>query len=78
MLRINALILTVWLSTDRASQRLADRWRAASAEPERGDVPGWVMVTVMTAALVVFLLSVAKTPLGNAFRGAVSKVTGAN
>jgi hypothetical protein len=47
-------------------------------DEERGDVPGWVMVAVMTAALVVFLLSVAKTPLQTAFQNAISKVTGAS
>jgi hypothetical protein len=26
------------------------------AEPERGDVPGWVMIAVMSAALVVAIL----------------------
>lgn len=45
---------------------------------DRGDVPGWVMVAVMTAALVVFLLSVAKTPLQTAFQNAITKVTGAS
>lgn len=30
-------------------------WRLL-AEPERGDVPGWVMIAVMTAALVVAIL----------------------
>lgn len=78
MLRISTLILTVWLAAESAGERVAERWQAAAAEPDRGDVPGWVMVTVMTAALVVFLLSVAKTPLSNAFRGAISKVTGSN
>jgi hypothetical protein len=43
---------------------------------ERGDVPGWVLVTVMTAGLVVAIWSVAdgqlKTVLSNALRS-VSK-----
>jgi hypothetical protein len=33
---------------------LADRLRGD--DPERGDVPGWVMITVMTAALVLAIL----------------------
>src|SRR3712207_9105826 len=33
---------------------LADRLRGA--DPERGDVPGWVMITVMTAGLVPAIL----------------------
>jgi len=30
--------------------------RVAGRDPERGDVPGWVMITVMTAALVLAIL----------------------
>jgi hypothetical protein len=44
MLRINVLVLTGWLAAARAGERLADRWREARSEPDRGDVPGWVMV----------------------------------
>lgn len=40
---------------------------------ERGDIPGWVLVTVMTAGLVVAVWSVAdgqlKTVLTDALRG---------
>ncbi len=41
-------------------------------QEERGDIPGWVLVTVMTAGLVVAVWSVAdgqlKTVLTNALR----------
>ncbi len=30
--------------------------RVRGEDPERGDVPGWVMITVMTAALVLAIL----------------------
>ena len=30
--------------------------RVRGDDPERGDVPGWVMITVMTAALVLAIL----------------------
>ena len=30
--------------------------RARGEDPERGDVPGWVMIAVMTAALVLAIL----------------------
>ncbi|MDR7382010.1 hypothetical protein [Promicromonospora iranensis] len=43
---------------------------------ERGDVPGWVLVTLMTAGLVVALWAVAGPLLENAFRQAISSVTG--
>jgi hypothetical protein len=32
------------------------RVRRLLAQPERGDVPGWVMIAVMSAALVVAIL----------------------
>jgi hypothetical protein len=32
------------------------RFRQLLATPERGDVPGWVMIAVMTAALVLAIL----------------------
>ncbi len=43
---------------------------------DRGDVPGWVMITVMTAALVVALLAIAAPKLTDAFTHAISSITG--
>lgn len=45
-------------------------------DSERGDVPGWVLVTVMTAALVVALMAVAGPKLTSAFNKAISSVNG--
>jgi hypothetical protein len=45
-------------------------------DPERGDVPGWVLVTLMTAGLVVALWAIAGPMLENAFTQAISSVTG--
>ena len=45
-------------------------------DPERGDVPGWVMITVMTAGIVAALIVIAGPRLTSAFDSAVSKVTG--
>lgn len=50
------------------------RYRALE---ERGDVPGWVLVTLMTAGLVVALWTVAGPALTQVFTDAISKVTGA-
>lgn len=44
---------------------------------ERGDVPGWVMVTVMTAALVVMLLTVFRDKIKGIVDNALNSVTGA-
>lgn len=41
---------------------------------ERGDVPGWVMVTLMSAALVAGLLAIAGPALEGLFNQAMSKV----
>ena len=45
-------------------------------DPERGDVPGWVLVTLMTAGLVVLLWGVAGPALTNLFQQAISSVSG--
>ncbi|MFJ3956459.1 hypothetical protein [Arthrobacter sp. NPDC090010] len=42
---------------------------------ERGDVPGWVMVTLMTAALVALLLALAGPALESLFRQAIDTVS---
>lgn len=41
---------------------------------DSGDVPGWVLVTLMTAGLVVLLWAVAGPALKTIFNNAVSKV----
>ena len=49
---------------------------AATVESERGDVRGWVLVTLMTAWLVVLLWGVAGPALTNLFQQAISSVSG--
>jgi hypothetical protein len=41
---------------------------------ERGDVPGWVLVTVMTAGLVMVIWGVAEDQLRSMLSAALSKV----
>ena len=41
---------------------------------ERGDVPGWVMITVMSAAIVVALLGIARPQLGQMLQNALKSV----
>lgn len=64
-----------------ASQRVAAAGHArvveATSRRERGDMPGWVMITVMTATIVVALLLVARPALEGAFEDAIDRVTGA-
>jgi hypothetical protein len=54
---------------------LAARWR--EDDPERGDVPGWVMITVMTAALVLAILVPFRTAIVDAVSNALTSVTSA-
>lgn len=50
--------------------------RAARAEDgERGDVPGWVMITLMSAVLVAGILALAKPALEGLFNDAIGRVT---
>jgi len=46
------------------------------AVDDRGDVPGWVLVTVMTAGLVTALWIVADDQLRSIFSSALDRVTG--
>lgn len=41
---------------------------------ERGDVPGWVMITVMSAGLVALLTAIAGPELSSMLRDALSSV----
>ncbi|BDZ40880.1 hypothetical protein GCM10025865_01790 [Paraoerskovia sediminicola] len=52
------------------------RLRLAGIDGERGDVPGWVLVTLMTAGLVVALWAVAGPMLTDAFTQAIQGVSG--
>ncbi|MEJ6619903.1 MAG: hypothetical protein QNL06_04750 [Pontimonas sp.] len=47
-----------------------------SHETERGDVPGWVLITLMTAGLVVVIWSAAGPALSGVFEQAITRVTG--
>ncbi|WP_237687156.1 MULTISPECIES: hypothetical protein [Arthrobacter] len=45
-----------------------------SEDRERGDVPGWVMITLMSATLVAMILFLAEDALRNMFNAAIAKV----
>lgn len=51
-------------------------WRRRFDAPERGDVPGWVLVTLMTAGLVTVLWAVAGDRLVSLFVTAIEAVRG--
>jgi hypothetical protein len=54
---------------------VAARSRMVRGGPDRGDVPGWVLVTIMTAGLVAGLWAVAGDTLNDLFRDSISSVS---
>lgn len=66
---IHSLPTRLHLVADRLLSRAARR-------AERGDVPGWVLITLMTAGLVTALWVVAKGQLISMFQSALSSVKG--
>ncbi len=59
--------MTISMNKRLAAPQLAD---------ERGDVPGWVLITLMTAGLVVIIWSLAGPALSSVFEQAIQRVTG--
>lgn len=56
---------------------LTIRLRAAllpEADREHGDVPGWVMITLMSAVLVAAILTIARPALVSLFESAIAQV----
>lgn len=43
---------------------------------ERGDVPGWVLITLMTAGLVIIIWGLAGPALSSVFQQAIDRVVG--
>jgi len=56
--------------------RTATRRIASLLSHERGDVPGWVLITLMTAALVILIWALAGPALSQIFQNAIAKVSG--
>ena len=63
---------TVELMATVIAKRLAARF----AEDDRGDVPGWVLITLMTAGLVIIIWGLAGPALSAVFEQAIERVTG--
>jgi hypothetical protein len=55
---------------------LFGRLERRAGERERGDVPGWVLITLMTAGLVTILWTLAGAQLGALFTRAMNSVSG--
>jgi hypothetical protein len=59
----------------RAQARLVAALQDAY-DDERGDVPGWVLITLMTAGLVVVIWALAGPALAGLFERAIESVSG--
>lgn len=59
---LTELLLRSWLSA------------ASPRRDERGDVPGWVMVTVMTIGLAIAIFTFAEEPLKGLLSAAFNQV----
>lgn len=62
------------MQTSRIVARLTHLWYAGRRD--RGDVPGWVLITVMTAGLVSALWVFAGPALVDLFKNALGNVSG--
>jgi type VI protein secretion system component VasF len=75
MLRPGLLVLSLLAAAQarwgawKGTRRVDDRDR------QRGDVPGWVLVTIMTAAVVVVLIPFVGPVIAHAFEHAVNSVS---
>ena len=65
-MRLITLLLAAWAAVAA---------RLQGDDPERGDVPGWVMITVMTAALVLAILIPFREAIVTAVQNALDSVT---
>jgi hypothetical protein len=62
--------ILIWTQQTRRFFAARVAWLAG----ERGDVPGWVLITLMTAGLVVALWALAGPSLGQVFNQAITRV----
>ncbi len=60
--------------TARACAAVHSRLLAGRDEPDRGDIPGWVLITIMTAGLVTLVWGVASNQLESILNNALNSV----
>jgi hypothetical protein len=60
----------------RRKESAMHRHVLVSKDSERGDVPGWVLITLMTAGLVIIIWGLAGPALSAVFQQAIDRVTG--
>jgi hypothetical protein len=57
-----------------ALSRKGEKMKKTNIEDESGDVPGWVLISLMTAGLVVVMWSFAGPALQGVFQQAMNRV----
>lgn len=59
--------------------RIRRRWQQfrGAFSQDRGDVPGWVMIVVMTAGLVILIWALAGEALTQVFETAIDRILSA-
>lgn len=60
------------------SKEIAGRFGLVRADldDDAGDVPGWVLITLMTAGLVIIIWGLAGPALSGVFQQAIDRVSG--
>ena len=71
-------INSIWttLLTKKIFKRIILKWRKALVSESRGDVPGWVLVVLMTTALVTGIWSIAAPKLTMILRNSLDAMAG--
>jgi hypothetical protein len=62
------------MSASKIAIRLQVRALAAASARDRGDIPGWVLITIMTAGLVTLIWGVANQQLKDILTNALNSV----
>ncbi len=75
MLSIQEFMVGFYLRVVGETRRFWEKISPKLVE-SRGDVPGWVMITLMSAVLVAALLAIAGPRLQDLFNQAIDRVSG--
>lgn len=63
-------------ASPRIIEAMKPLFRTPDLSDDRGDVPGWVLITLMTAGLVIVIWAIAGPALSQVFEQAIDRVVG--
>ncbi len=76
-LHVNKLIVHLQIRVNSTLQRMNGKFATGNAnESERGDVPGWVLVVLMTTGLVTAIWTIAAPRLTAILRNSLDSMNG--